>query len=85
MISDQGLPDLNYFPVKIWNRLSREQMEKIRPADLSYQSPEGRTELREAIAEYLNTERGDFLQGGADCNNCRNNPGHRNHYTAFNR
>ncbi len=57
-----GLPDLNYFPVKIWNRLSREQMGKIRPADLSYQSPEGRTELREAIAEYLNTERGTFCR-----------------------
>ena len=53
-----GLPDLKYFPVQVWNRLSREMLEKIKPLDLSYQSPEGRFELRKSISDYLSISRG---------------------------
>jgi GntR family transcriptional regulator/MocR family aminotransferase len=53
-----GLPDLSRFPVRTWRRLSREVWEGITPRDLAYSQPEGRPELREAIARYISAHRG---------------------------
>lgn len=53
-----GLPDLSLFPVRAWRNLAREIWDRITPADLSYGQPEGREELRRAIAGYLASGRG---------------------------
>lgn len=53
-----GLPDLSRFPVGTWRRLSREIWDGITPLDLAYSQPEGRLELREAIARYISAQRG---------------------------
>ncbi len=53
-----GLPDLSRLPVRTWRRLSRQVWEGITPIDLAYSQPEGRPELREAIARYISVHRG---------------------------
>ncbi len=53
-----GLPDLRLFPVRTWQRLSREVWGSLTPLDLSYAQPEGRPELREEIARYIAAHRG---------------------------
>jgi GntR family transcriptional regulator/MocR family aminotransferase len=53
-----GLPDLNSFPVRTWQRLSREVWDELTPLDLSYSQPEGRVELRSEIARYIAAYRG---------------------------
>ncbi len=53
-----GLPNLNRFPVAIWQRLSREVWNGLTPLDLSYSQPEGRPELRTEIARYVGVYRG---------------------------
>jgi GntR family transcriptional regulator/MocR family aminotransferase len=53
-----GLPDLALFPVRTWQRLSREVWGSLTPLDLSYSQPEGRPELREEIARYIAAYRG---------------------------
>ncbi|HEY9594424.1 MAG TPA: PLP-dependent aminotransferase family protein, partial [Spirochaetia bacterium] len=53
-----GLPELSLFPVKRWQRLSREVWESIGPRDLSYGQPEGRPELRIEVARYVAEHRG---------------------------
>ena len=53
-----GLPDLTLFPVRTWQRLSREVWGSLTPLDLSYSQPEGRPELREEIARYIAAHRG---------------------------
>ena len=53
-----GLPDLALFPVRTWDRLSRETWAGITPLDLSYGQPEGRPELRTEIARYIAAYRG---------------------------
>ncbi len=41
-----GLPDLSRFPVRAWQRLSRDVWGQVGPRDLAYSQPEGRQELR---------------------------------------
>ncbi|MGA2477116.1 MAG: PLP-dependent aminotransferase family protein [Spirochaetia bacterium] len=53
-----GLPDLSRFPVRTWQRLSREVWGSLTPLDLSYGQPEGRPELRAEIARYIAAYRG---------------------------
>ncbi|MBU2510786.1 PLP-dependent aminotransferase family protein [bacterium] len=53
-----GLPDLRLFPINLWLRLTREVYQEVTPAQLAYGSPEGRMELREAIANYVRIHRG---------------------------
>jgi GntR family transcriptional regulator / MocR family aminotransferase len=53
-----GLPDLRMFPVRTWQRLSREVWDRLTPLDLAYGQPEGRRELREQVSRYLAAERG---------------------------
>jgi GntR family transcriptional regulator/MocR family aminotransferase len=53
-----GLPDLARFPVRTWERLSREVWAALTPSDLSYGQPEGRPELRKEIAGYIAAYRG---------------------------
>jgi GntR family transcriptional regulator / MocR family aminotransferase len=53
-----GLPDLARFPVRTWQRLSREVWSGLTPRDLSYGQPEGRPELRKEIARYIAAYRG---------------------------
>ncbi len=53
-----GLPDLSLFPVRIWERLSRQTWASLTPLDLSYSQPEGRRELRTEIARYIAAYRG---------------------------
>ncbi len=53
-----GLPDLKLFPINLWLRLTRDVYQEATPAQLAYGSPEGRMELREAIADYVRIHRG---------------------------
>ncbi len=53
-----GLPELSRFPVRTWQRLSREVWEKLTPLDLSYGQPEGRPELRAEISRSIAAQRG---------------------------
>ncbi|HVO40142.1 MAG TPA: PLP-dependent aminotransferase family protein [Spirochaetia bacterium] len=53
-----GLPDLSMFPVRTWQRLTREVWGSLTPLDLSYGQPEGRPELRREIARYIAAYRG---------------------------
>ena len=53
-----GLPDLSLFPIRTWQRLSREVWGSLTPLDLSYGQPEGRSELRAEIARYIAAHRG---------------------------
>ncbi len=53
-----GLPDLSSFPVAAWQRLGRAVWNGLTPLDLSYGQPEGRRELRSAIADYIAAQRG---------------------------
>jgi GntR family transcriptional regulator / MocR family aminotransferase len=53
-----GLPDLTRFPVRVWQKLSREVWGNCTPLDLMYGQPEGRPELRREIASYVAAHRG---------------------------
>ena len=53
-----GVPELRLFPIRLWQRLAREVWERLTPRDLAYSAPEGRPELRAAIAAYLRVHRG---------------------------
>jgi GntR family transcriptional regulator/MocR family aminotransferase len=53
-----GLPDLARFPVRTWQKLSREVWGALTPLDLGYGQPEGRAELRAEIARYIAAYRG---------------------------
>jgi GntR family transcriptional regulator/MocR family aminotransferase len=53
-----GVPDLNLFPINLWIKLTREVYQAATPAQLAYGLPEGRMELRSAIADYVRVHRG---------------------------
>lgn len=52
-----GTPNLSLFPKKLWLRLLKEAMMLPSEEMLAYGHPEGRRELREAICEYVVTQR----------------------------
>lgn len=53
-----GLPETRTFPVDIWERLHRQALKDYRPNLLLHGDPQGAEPLRQAIADYLNLERG---------------------------
>lgn len=53
-----GLPETRTFPVDIWERLQRQALKSHRPSVLLHGDPQGAEPLRQAIADYLNLERG---------------------------
>lgn len=53
-----GLPALDAFPRKVWNRLVGQRLRGSEPARLAYPDPAGYDRLRERIATYLGVSRG---------------------------
>lgn len=53
-----GLPETRTFPVDIWERLQRQTLKDCRSSVLLHGDPQGAEPLRQAIADYLNLERG---------------------------
>ena len=57
-----GLPALDLFPRKQWSQLAQHVYAKAEPAIFGYDNPEGRPELRTALARYLQRTRGVSCQ-----------------------
>lgn len=57
-----GLPALDLFPRKQWSQLAQHVYAKAEPAIFGYDNPEGRLELRTALARYLQRTRGVSCQ-----------------------
>ncbi|GGC13384.1 GntR family transcriptional regulator [Oxalicibacterium flavum] len=53
-----GLPALDAFPRKVWNRLVAHRLRYSEPMRLAYPHPAGYDQLRERIATYLGVSRG---------------------------
>lgn len=53
-----GLPETRTFPMDVWERLQRQVAKEHRSTALLHGDPMGALPLRQAIAEYLNRERG---------------------------
>ncbi|MDF3836852.1 PLP-dependent aminotransferase family protein [Cupriavidus basilensis] len=53
-----GLPETRTFPVETWERLQRQASKDCRSSVLLHGDPQGAEPLRQAIADYLNLERG---------------------------
>lgn len=53
-----GLPETRTFPIDIWMRLQRQALKDYRTTVLLHGDPQGAEPLRQAIADYLNLERG---------------------------
>ena len=53
-----GLPETRIFPTDVWARLQRQVLKDYRSQILLHGDPQGAQPLREAIAVYLNLERG---------------------------
>lgn len=53
-----GLPALDAFPRKVWNRLVAHRLRQNDPSSLNYPAPAGYGPLRERIATYLGLSRG---------------------------
>jgi GntR family transcriptional regulator/MocR family aminotransferase len=57
-----GLPALDLFPRKQWSQLAQHVYATAEPATFGYDNPEGRPELRTALARYLQRTRGVSCQ-----------------------
>lgn len=57
-----GLPALDLFPRKIWSQFVQRVYATAEPAAFGYDNPEGRLELRMALARYLQRTRGVSCQ-----------------------
>lgn len=53
-----GLPETRTFPMGIWERLQKQVLKEHREHVLLHGDPQGAAPLRQAIADYLNLERG---------------------------
>lgn len=53
-----GLPETRNFPTDVWERLQRQVLKDYRASVLLHGDPQGAEPLRQAIAAYLNLERG---------------------------
>ncbi|MEJ5081521.1 MocR-like pyridoxine biosynthesis transcription factor PdxR [Ochrobactrum sp. MYb379] len=53
-----GIPDTRNFPLALWERLQRQVLKEIGPQTLLHGDPQGVEQLRQAIADYINLERG---------------------------
>lgn len=54
----QGLPETRNFPLRTWERLERQVLKEHGTAVLTLTDPQGAAPLRQAIADYVNLERG---------------------------
>ena len=52
-----GVPDIGYFPMDVWRRLSSRALRAYAKTPLGYGDPHGRPALREAIARYVSFAR----------------------------
>ncbi len=59
-----GSPDLRAFPHAVWRQLSNRRLRQAPEALMRYGDPQGREDLREAIAQYLITSRGVRCDAG---------------------
>lgn len=57
-----GLPALDLFPRKQWSQIAQHVYTKAEPSLFGYDNPEGRLELRTALARYLQRTRGVSCQ-----------------------
>lgn len=53
-----GEPETQTFPIKIWSRLQRQVLNDYGATALAHGDPQGNEDLRNAIADYINLERG---------------------------
>jgi len=53
-----GLPETRRFPLKVWERLQRQVLRDYGTRALLHSDPQGVEPLRQAIADYVNLERG---------------------------
>lgn len=53
-----GLPETRSFPLDVWERLQRQAASEQRASVLLHGDPQGAQSLRQAIADYVNLERG---------------------------
>lgn len=59
-----GSPDLRAFPHAVWRQLTSRRLRAAPEALMRYGDPQGREDLREAIAQYLQTSRGVRCHAG---------------------
>ncbi|MDN2712201.1 PLP-dependent aminotransferase family protein [Janthinobacterium sp. SUN118] len=59
-----GLPETRAFPVDVWERLRRQAAGEHRASVLLHGDPQGAQPLRQAIADYVNLERGARATAG---------------------
>ncbi len=59
-----GSPDLRAFPHAVWRQLTNRRLRMAPEALMRYGDPQGREDLREAIAQYLQTSRGVRCSAG---------------------
>jgi GntR family transcriptional regulator / MocR family aminotransferase len=59
-----GSPDVSTFPVDAWVRATRRALASAPAAAFDYSDPQGRIELRIALAEYLGRARGVLAEPG---------------------
>jgi len=52
-----GVPDIRYFPMDVWRRLSSRALRAYSKTPAGYDNPHGRPALREAIARYVSFTR----------------------------
>ncbi|MBI1650896.1 PLP-dependent aminotransferase family protein [Hyphomicrobium sulfonivorans] len=53
-----GVPDTRSFPLSLWERMQRQVLKEVGTQALLHSSPQGAEPLRQAIADYVNLERG---------------------------
>jgi len=53
-----GVPETRGFPLQTWERLGRQVLKEHGPEVLRHSPPQGMEQLRRAIADYVNLERG---------------------------
>ncbi|MFF6777133.1 PLP-dependent aminotransferase family protein [Streptomyces sp. NPDC012637] len=53
-----GLPDASAFPIRAWLASTRRVLDRARPEAFGFGEPQGRPELRAALADYLGRTRG---------------------------
>ncbi|SIT14614.1 MocR-like pyridoxine biosynthesis transcription factor PdxR [Insolitispirillum peregrinum] len=54
----QGIPETRTFPLPLWERLQRQVLKEVGTQALLHSDPQGAEPLRQAIADYVNLERG---------------------------
>lgn len=54
----QGVPETRNFPIQLWEKLERQVLKEYGTSALAHSDPQGAEPLRQAIADYVNLERG---------------------------